>query len=152
MLVIGLGNTDRGDDAAGLLVARRLREAGADAIQHTGTIADLLDMWQSADDVLIVDTVTSGDVPGSVHVWDARTAEFETEIFRSSTHSFGLGELLKLAGALGRLPNHITVYGIEGSQFALGAKPSAQVLAGIERAIEQILSFERYSPSLPFDE
>jgi len=138
MLVVGLGNSDRGDDAAGLLVAQRLSACGIEALQHTGSMTDLLDIWQNAEQVLIVDAIASGGVPGTVHVWNARTTEFATEIFRSSTHAFGLADLLKLATTLERLPVKVTIYGIEGSQFLFGTPPSVQVLAGVQRTIEEI--------------
>jgi Ni,Fe-hydrogenase maturation factor len=34
--IIGCGNAERGDDAAGLLLVRRLRELGVDAHEHSG--------------------------------------------------------------------------------------------------------------------
>ncbi len=43
MMIIGCGNSDRSDDAAGLLVARRLRELGIDARELSGDMLGLLD-------------------------------------------------------------------------------------------------------------
>jgi len=40
--IIGCGNLDRGDDAAGLLVARRLRALGVEAAEHSGEGLTLL--------------------------------------------------------------------------------------------------------------
>ena len=43
-LVIGLGNAARGDDAAGLVAARRLG-----GVEHEGDLLALLDVWEGAD-------------------------------------------------------------------------------------------------------
>lgn len=140
MLIIGLGNPDRGDDAAGLLVARGLMEHGIEAIQHRGGTLDLIEIWQTADCALIVDAVLSGADPGTLHIWDARTAELRNDVFRSSTHALGLADAIELARALDRLPKNLTIYGIEAAHFVVGTLPSSQVLAGIERAFEYIAS------------
>jgi hydrogenase maturation protease len=140
MLIIGLGNLDRGDDAAGILVARRLFERGIEAFQHRGSILDLLDMWETATCTVIVDAVLSGAAPGTVHMWDVPSKELRETIFRSSTHAFGLVDAIELARTLNRLPPKLTIYGIEGAQFVVGAPPSVEVIAGVERAIEQIVS------------
>lgn len=140
MLIIGLGNPDRGDDAAGILVARLLSERGIEAIQHRGAILDLLDMWETASCTVIVDAVVSSGVPGTVHIWDVLVDELRETMFCSSTHAFGLVDAIELARALNRLPRRLTIYGIEAAQFVAGAPPSVEVLAGVERAVEQIVS------------
>jgi hypothetical protein len=70
-LIIGLGNPDRGDDAAGLLVAESLRERGAEAIVHTGGTLDLIEIWAETERVIVVDAVLSGGAPGTVRTWNA---------------------------------------------------------------------------------
>jgi hydrogenase maturation protease len=140
MLIIGLGNPDRGDDAAGILVACRLVERGIAAIEHRGDPLDLIQMWQNADCAVIVDAVISGATPGTVHVWEAHITDLRDKMFRSSTHVFGLADAIELARTLGSLPKKLTIYGIEAAHFLTGAPPSPQVLTGIEHAVEQIAS------------
>ena len=48
-LVIGCGNTDRGDDGAGILVARQLRTLGLNAIEHCGDGPPLIELWHGFD-------------------------------------------------------------------------------------------------------
>lgn len=140
MLIIGLGNPDRGDDAAGLMVARRLVERGISSIEHLGGTLDLIQILQNIECAVIVDAVVSGALAGTVHAWDARVINCRDKMFRSSTHMFGLGDVIELARALDWLPKELTIYGIEAAQFVAGAPPSCQVLAGIEHAVQQIAS------------
>jgi hydrogenase maturation protease len=51
------------------------------------------------------------------------------ELRRASTHLLGVGEAVELARALGRLPNDVVVYAIEGERWQAGAELSAAVAA-----------------------
>jgi hydrogenase maturation protease len=137
-LIIGCGNADRGDDAAGLLVARRLRSLGIEAQEHGGEGLRLLESWSAAESVIIVDAVISGARVGAISVWDARTAPVARDIFRASTHAFGLAEAVELGRALGRLPPALRIYGIEAGQFEPGSSPSPEVLAAVEELARRI--------------
>lgn len=138
VLVIGCGNLDRGDDAAGLLVARRLREAGMDAREMAGEATALMAAWSGAGHVILVDAVVTGQEPGQILVWDARNQRVSREAFPCSTHNFGVADAIELGRILDRLPPKLTVYGIEGSRFEVGSEPSPEVLEAVERVAERI--------------
>jgi hydrogenase maturation protease len=58
-------------------------------------------------------------------------------MFRShSTHGLGVGEAIELARTLNRMPNSLTVYGIEGGSFRTGVGLSPEV----ERAAETVFN------------
>ena len=138
MLVIGCGNPDRGDDAAGILVARRLHQIGLDALEHTGDGFALLDLWNGREEVILVDAMVSGGSPGSVSVWDPTTAPRNSNDYRCSTHVYGPAEAIELARVLGRLPHRLRIYGIEASQFQPGATVTTEVLAAVDRVVGEI--------------
>ena len=122
-LVIGVGNAWRGDDGAGLAVARRLRELSppyVDVRAIEGDATSLMDAWAGADRVVVVDAAQSGAAPGSVRRFDAHAAALPVRALRSSTHAFGVPDAIELARALGRLPAMLDVYAIEGASFAAG--------------------------------
>jgi hydrogenase maturation protease len=137
-LIVCCGNADRGDDAAGPLVARRLRSLGIEAQERGGEGLDLLESWSGAESVIIVDAVISGAGVGAISVWDARTAPVARDVFRASTHAFGVAEAVELGRALGRLPPSLRIYGIEAGQFELGSPPSREVLAAVEELARRI--------------
>jgi hydrogenase maturation protease len=138
MLILGCGNPDRADDAAGLLVARRLRGLGMQARELSGEALELLDAWSGQVDVLVVDAVKTGAPPGTITMWDARTSHQPACQFRCSTHALGVAEAIELARALDRLPPKLIVVGIEGRRFDRGEPPSEEVSEAVERLAQQI--------------
>jgi hydrogenase maturation protease len=127
-VVIGVGNAARGDDAAGLITARRLG-----GLEHEGDPVALLDMWREADVAVVVDAVSSGAAPGTVHRFDATAAPLPAQLRRSSsTHALGLAEAIELGRTLGRLPRQLIVYGLEGERFEAGGELTPAVAAAVE--------------------
>lgn len=135
-LVIGIGNRDRGDDAAGLLVADRLTS------ERTGLrsdCTDLMDLWEGEDEVVVVDAMRTGRPAGTVTRIDAAHTPLPAGQFGSS-HSFGLAETVELARVLGTLPERLVIYGIEGTDFTVGANPSRAVTAAVARLARDLAS------------
>jgi hydrogenase maturation protease len=127
MKIIGCGNLERGDDAAGIVVAQRLREWEIDAREATS----LVDAWDAGDDVVLVDAMSSGRETGTIAVWEG-TEFSRLQQFRASTHDFGLAEVIGLARALDRMPSRLRVYGIEGRRFGIGSALSPEVAKAVE--------------------
>lgn len=132
--VVGCGNDGRGDDAVGLHVVRRLRRRlpeGVEVIETWSEPTALMDWWEGADAVWVVDAVVSGAKPGTVHRLDASECPLPAHLFAASTHHFGLAQTVELARVLGRLPARLVVYGIEGACFdsreGLGSELDAAV-------------------------
>ncbi len=140
-LIVGAGNALRRDDAAGLIAANRLRGALSGDIKvlaKEGDFASLLDDWQGIDAVVIVDATSSGSEPGTIRRYDAREGLLPSAFSRSSTHSFGVAEAVELARALGRLPSHVVVFGIEGRDFSPGEGLSPDVDAAVDEVVRRI--------------
>jgi hydrogenase maturation protease len=143
-VIVGAGNTFRRDDGAGLAIASRLRGAlGTSSgdirvIVKEGDFASLLDDWQGADAVVIIDATSSGSVPGTIRRYDAHEQPLPSTFSRSSTHSFGVAEAVELARALGRLPARVVVFGIEGRDFTPGEGLSPEVAAAIDEVVRRV--------------
>jgi hydrogenase maturation protease len=143
VVVIGVGNAYRGDDAVGLTVAERLRghvPPGVDVLDCEQEPSRLLDAWEGADVALVVDAAASGGRPGTVHRFDATRAGVPTRVFRSSTHAFGVGDAVELGRALGRLPGRVVVYGVEGASFVAGQTLSPRVEASVDDVVRALLA------------
>ena len=137
MILIGVGNGWRGDDGAGLAVARRVRELAPDGVEVReveGDATALVDAWSGAGHVVVVDAAQSGAAPGTVRRFDARSQPLPVRSLRSSTHAFGVSDAVELARSLGRLPSRLEVYAIEGASFVAGDRLSPSV----ERAVAEL--------------
>lgn len=137
--IIGCGNIERGDDAAGVLVARRLRELGADAVEHSGEGLSLMESWEGCDSVILIDAVMTGAAPGAITARDGNLSPITGDTRGCTTHAFGVAEAVELARVLGRLPHRLSIYGIEGRKFELGSAPSPEVAQAVERLVRQLV-------------
>lgn len=141
-VVIGVGNAYRGDDGAGLAVVERLRGRVPDGVEVVGFEQEptrLMDAWDGADAVVVVDAVASGGEPGTLHRFDASADAVPARVFRSSTHAFGVGDAVEIARALGTLPRRVLVYGIEGADFDAREGLSPRVEAAVGRLADTVL-------------
>lgn len=152
-IVIGVGNPDRGDDAAGFAVARQLRDrviagAGLDPevvptvppriIEHAGDVTALLLELDGVEQVFLIDACISGAPPGTIHRFDVSSAAMPAVASGFSTHGFGPAAAVELARALGGLPRRSIVYAIEGASFEAGAPLSPPVAASVAEAVRRL--------------
>ena len=140
-LVIGIGNIDRRDDGAGLEVARRLRAILPDSIrvlEQSGEATDLMEAWEGADRVVIIDAMASGANPGLVQRFELQDEPLPAQVLRCSTHDLGLPEAIELSRRLGTLPARLEVYGIEGEDFGHGRGLSLAVARAVETLVDEI--------------
>jgi len=142
-VVAGLGAEDRGDDAAGLEVARLLSWFAPDGVRvyalPGGRTADLLEVWEGAPLAVVVDAAVSGAPPGTVHRLDGLAGSLLPPPDRSSTHGLTVADVIELGRALGRLPERLLVFGIEAGQVDPGRGLTPPVRAGVQRAVRDVL-------------
>lgn len=128
--MIGVGNPWRRDDGAGPAVAAALGGASTDDPSR------LLDLWDGAESVIVIDATASGAVPGTVRCFDASTP-LPAGAGRS-THTYGVADAVELARELDRLPASLTLYAIEGADFGPGQGLSPAVARAAARLARQL--------------
>jgi hydrogenase maturation protease len=131
-IVIGIGNRDRGDDAAGCSVVKLLRDTlppDIELAEHYGDVSALISRLDGVAAAFLVDACASGTPAGTVHRFNVAAAPLPQAIFGLSTHGLGLAAAVELARAIGGLPPQCIVYAIEGSSFEMGAPLSPAVAA-----------------------
>jgi hydrogenase maturation protease len=142
-VVIGVGNTDRGDDGAGPLVVRTLANqlpVGVKVAELDGEVTSVLGRLQGADVAILVDACRCGAPAGTVLRFDVAVDSLPREGFAVSTHGVDVANALELARALGDLPAVCIVYGIEGQDFDPGAPVSAPVATAVHDVARRILA------------
>jgi hydrogenase maturation protease len=140
--VIGIGNPLRGDDAVGLLAARRVRELAdpeVEVMELEGEPARLIDAWQGARLAVVVDAVKSDAPGGAVMRFDATASPLPPSLSATSTHALGLGDAVEIARALDWLPERLIVFGVEGTRFQAGSDLSPAVAAAVQAVAEAVL-------------
>lgn len=145
--VIGIGQTLRGDDAAGIRAVQYWQEAYPQNsrrpevqvyLEELPGLA-LLDLIAGAAAVVIVDAVHSNASPGSVHHLEITDlAAFAPG--SSSAHGWGLAETLALIGILDlpNMPERISLVGIETGDLQMGTTLTTEVADSLPQAGELI--------------
>lgn len=147
VLVVGMGNPDRGDDGVGALVVRSAaRRLPADVllIVRSGDALSLIEDWAGFDALVCVDAAAPGAMPGRIHRIDLASERLVREMSFASSHAFGVAEAIELARTLGLTPREMVVYAIEGACFDRGAPITPEVaVAADEVAGRLVVEVER---------
>ncbi len=146
LLVACLGNALRGDDVAGLLVARALRAtipAGVDVEEHSGDVVALAESMARHAEVVVIDAVVADAPAGSVLELEAAAGAATRT--RSRSHGLGVPEALAIARVLGSEP-HVRLIGIAGTEFRLGSQPTAAVVSAAD-AVARSLAAQLQEPA-----
>lgn len=142
VLVLCIGNPDRGDDGFGPAVANALDgrlPPDAALATRSGDMLSLIEDWKGFDALVCVDAAAQMTGPGTLHRIDLAERDLPGGLGAVSSHAFGLGEAVALARTLGLAPPAIIVYALEGESFESGATMSANVAAAVAPVAEQIL-------------
>ena len=134
-LIIGIGNTRRGDDGAGPAVIAELEQTPSslyDTVVCEGDLTRLMELWQDHLQVVLVDMVQiAGEEPGTVHRFDVSHNALPYKLTCSS-HTLSLTQCIELARALEQLPQQISIVGIVGADASLGNPLSAAVAHAVQ--------------------
>jgi len=140
VLVIGVGNETRGDDAVGLIVSRKLKEKLSQdvVIEENGDGTRLVERWKGFKITILIDAMRSGTEPGRIHRFEAHKSPLPASLFQYSTHAFGVAQAIELARAMNQLPHRLIVYGIEGECFDQATGLSQMVERAAEELVESL--------------
>ena len=131
LMVLGIGNADRGDDGIGLRVADELSgrlPPGTLLIKRSGDLLGLVDEWSGIAALVCVDAAAADGQPGRLHRLDLDRDDLPPGPATSS-HALGLAEVIALSQTLGTAPSRVIVFAIEGENFETGAPIGEAVAA-----------------------
>ena len=140
VFVIGVGNRDRGDDGIGPIVADVVDARDPQVLTYVaeGDLSGLAMLWQSDQDVVIVDATASGRPPGSIVEIDALAEPLTVDTGLVSSHGVGLAEAIELARLLDRLPRRLTIIGVEATTFEQFDDLTPAVLAAVPAVVDRV--------------
>lgn len=135
--VVCLGNTFRGDDAVGLVVAEILEKRFGVKAVTVQSPAELLDHVTSDIDLLIVvDAVETTTQPGQIHRLDS--SDLLDDLRTRTTHTVSLREMLSLLELVAGFRGRLIIYGVEGENFGFVESVSEKVRTSCEKVAEEI--------------
>lgn len=140
-MLIGIGNEDRGDDGVGLHVVRAFSRAYphlAEVVEPLGDSTDLLDIWEGASLVIVVDAVRSGKHPGTVIRLDAEKDPLQKFFPLLSSHSLSLAQAIGLGESMQRMPRKLVILGVEAGSLASGNSLTPAVQKAVQKVVERI--------------
>ncbi len=143
VVIIGVGNELRSDDALGILAARELRwrvPAGVRVVEASGEGATLIDLWYGAAELILIDAVRSSSPPGTIRCIDLSAQNLPRSMSVRSSHAFGVAEAVATARELGILPPRVHLVGIEGENFSPGAGLSPSVRSRLGDVVHDVLA------------
>jgi hydrogenase maturation protease len=146
VLVLAVGNPDRGDDGVGVMVAQNLRgrlPADVTVLARSGDMLSLVEDCAGFDVLVCVDAaapMTGSMTPGRIHRFDLARDALPRELAVTSSHAFGLAEAIDLARALQRAPQTIIVYAVEGGCFDGGSALTPEVATAAGVVADQVVA------------
>lgn len=142
---LAIGNTDRGDDGAGVALGRLLRESGVPRVFEGGmqpetTLPLLRDLGSGA--IVFLDAVDVAAEAGSVVVMDA--TELNGRFPQVSTHKLSLGTLARLAA--GESGRRVWCIGIQPESIELRGEGLSDAIAETVRLLAQRITHLMAAP------
>ena len=137
--VVGVGRLDRGDDAAGMVLAQRLKRCGLPVVLAEDVPESYTDAIKSlgCDVILFVDAVDFGGAPGDVALLSAD----ELRDDRHDTHRPSLALVMKYLAHDAKL--ECLLLGIQPSQVRQGSGLSQEVQNAVEEIGELVCEILR---------
>lgn len=145
IIIVGIGNPYRGDDAAGWAVIDGLMERLSSVIKlvkQRGDIAELIDIFSQNKTVYLIDACRSNAPIGTWQRIDAQKQPIIEENPQTSTHGFSVSQAISLAKNLDQLPNKLILYVINGDSYTISDKFSPSVAKSVDLVVKAILTEE----------
>ena len=142
-IVLGLGNTLRGDDGVGPAVIEWLEQQSlpdsVETIDGGTSGLDIVSILMGRERAIIVDAANVGRAPGQWVRFTPDVAQLKDNATTLSLHSAGLAEALALGAALNVLPPAIIIYGVQPQSLDWSPQLSTEVRAAVIEVGQAIL-------------
>lgn len=143
--ILGVGNVLMGDDAFGphvirVMEARYELPASVELIDAGTPGLDFTPFLDSAQMVIVVDTVTGSEPPGTIKTYDLDGLLASPPPARTNPHQPGLREALMAAELTESTPDEILLIGVVPGSTDTGAGLSPPVRASVDPVIERVIA------------
>lgn len=140
IVIVGIGNDYRRDDAVGVAAAAALDTLALPNVVVKTGIADpmsLLEAWTGAGLAVLIDAATvNPSTPGRIRRCDL--ADLAAQPEGLSSHSLDIGRTYALGQALGRVRGELVVFTVEVSDTGHGIGLSPQVSRAVPTVVRMV--------------
>lgn len=141
-LILGIGNILLKDEGIGVHVANKLKEMQLPPdveVMDGGTLGiDLLFYIEGRKKVIVIDTVTAGEPPGTMYRFTDKDLVMKKSALRSA-HGIDFTDVIKAAQMLGTKPEEIVFIGVEPEVIDEGLELSPLLSKRIDPLIKLVL-------------
>ena len=144
LLIAGIGNVLVGDDGVGPFVIKLLeaRYDFAEGVELADLGTPALDLpmhLDGLDAVILIDSAKFGGAPGDIRLFRKSEILRIPPRPRIDPHSPALRESLSQLELMGKMPEHLVLIGMQGSEFAPGSALSQPVRQCLPHVIDAVL-------------
>jgi hydrogenase maturation protease len=153
IVVVGLGNLMRTDDALGMIAVEQLRMdprvPTSVSVVDGGTLGlDLLYPLEGATHLLALDAIESGATPGTLLRFAGE--EIADLPISKSVHLLGFSDLIGAMRLTGHAPMEIVVLGMQPEVTGWGTRLTRRVEAALPQLIDSaVAQLERWQAEIP---
>jgi hydrogenase maturation protease len=141
LIVAGIGNVLMKDDGLGVYVIQKLSERPwpeqVELVDAGIASFEILDVFCSADHIIVVDTMTAGGEPGTIYRAPLEELGLISNPAVTSLHELHFTEAIKMVNLMGYHPQ-VIVFGVEPYQVELGMELSPVIAEKIPRLLELV--------------
>ncbi|MDD5287085.1 MAG: HyaD/HybD family hydrogenase maturation endopeptidase [Desulfuromonadaceae bacterium] len=143
-LVLGIGNLVMSDDGIGVRVIQeiqsRYRLPDNVTVVDGGTLGlDLLAMLENVTNLILVDAVETGGLPGTCVRLSGEELPIALET-KVSPHQMGLKDLLAVSELVGHSPREMVLIGVQPGSIEMDTELTPEVEAQLETLLATVLS------------
>lgn len=143
--VVGVGNPIMGDDGVGTRVIEELEslddsQSEGIALAQAGTTAFFaLEAMSGCEKAIVVDAISTGTEPGTIHRYRYADGAFAGEIPEMTMHDFSFAEALHAGRQAYDLPAELLIYGVEPARIEASMELSEPVEKAVPELVELVL-------------
>jgi len=141
LIVLGIGNILMKDDGLGVYVvqqlSKRLWPEEVEFIDAGIASFEILDVFCSADQIIVVDSMTAGGEPGTIYRAPLQELGLTVSPAVTSLHELHFTEAIKVVQMMGYNPQ-VIVFGVEPCLVELGMELTPAIAAKVPRLLELV--------------
>lgn len=145
-IILGIGNLLNRDEGVGIHAVRALAPAepiGEYEVLDGGTLGlNLLPVVEEASHLIVLDAIDARKEPGTL----IELARNEVPLFaniKMSQHQLSFQEVMGLAQVRGKLPEHLTLLGVQPADLAVGVDLSPTVAGVLPRLVARAIEIAK---------